>query len=91
MTAGGCILWEQVAAMSEGLLKYAGASDGTRYARLLSAARARGSARTKKRIAEIDEKIKRQREAGGCEQNKTDVVVEVRARMSPDIERSSAL
>jgi hypothetical protein len=90
MTAGGCILWEQVAAMSGGLLKYEGAADGKKYADRWRMARAHGSVRTKEMIAEIDEKIKRQREAGRVEQNKSDVVVEVRARMSPDIERSSA-
>jgi hypothetical protein len=76
--------------MSGGLLKYEGAADGKKYADRWRMARARGSVRTKERIAEIDEKIKRQREAGGGEQTKTDVLVEVRARMSPDIEMSSA-
>jgi len=49
--------------MSGGLLKYEGAADGKKYADRWRMARARGSVRTKERIAEIDEKIKRQREA----------------------------
>jgi len=58
VNAGGCILWEQVAAMSGGLLKYAGAADGKRYGRRLCMARAHGSVGTRERIAEIDKKIK---------------------------------
>ena len=89
LNARGCILWEQVAQMSGGRLQWQSADDGIMYSKRWSEARRRGSAEVKARVAEIDKKIARQREAGEVAEGVRDVVIKVRVRKTLDIERSS--
>ena len=89
LSANGFILWEQVAQMSGGRLQWQSAADGNGHSRTLADARMRGSAEVKERVAEIDEKIARQREAGQVAEGGLHVVIKVRMRKTLDIERSS--